>query len=180
MIGDSHTPPLALNEVRELIPLPESVKTAHLSEDDFPVLLSFGGFPIEGGVGFLPTVELEVPSFVVELLVALSSERVVLVSSVGEDPPGGVLLLKLRVDVDESFDDVGGRIGEPFELLVVESFGVGSMLEGLREEGKKRGDQRKVETEGSRSSARRNSRIVRASWDLWEGPCRRARRTRRG
>lgn len=165
MIGHSHTPPLALNEVRELIPLSESVKTAHLSKDDLAVLLSFSGFPIEGGVGFLPTVELEVPAFVVELLVVLSSEGIVFVSSVGEDPPGRVLLLEFRVDVDEGFDDVGGRVGEPFELFVVESFGVGSMLKGLEEKGKKRRSQRKLEGREVVRESRGYSRIVRASWD---------------
>jgi len=152
MICHAHTPPLALDEIRELIPLSESVQAAHLSEDDLAVLLSLGGFPIEGGVGFLPAVELEVPAFVVELLVVLSSEGVVLVSSIGEDSPGGVLLLKLRVDVDEGFDDVSGGIGEPFELLVVESFGVGSMLEGLKKKEKERGSQRGLKVGSVRSS----------------------------
>jgi hypothetical protein len=128
MIRDADRSPLALDVLRELVPLAKRVKAAHLSEDDLAVLVAFDRLPVERLVGFLPSVELNVPPLVLELVVI---DMVGLGSSEGKDPPGGVLLLQLRVDVDEGFDGVRGRVGEPFELLVMQSFGKGAMLQSL-------------------------------------------------
>jgi hypothetical protein len=112
--------PVLLGELGERLPFSEGVKTPHPSDSDVERVGLLLRLALKSGEGVLPPFELDVP-----LLLEL---EIVDLVSVREDTDRDVGLLKRVVDADELLDGLHRRVGENLELLVVESFGVGSTL----------------------------------------------------